>query len=273
MYGCCSLTSSRTGSAISRASGMKSARVVFGWPAEQLVDLGVAGKPVVVREQRVAVRLGGGGDLRADRAGGAGLGLDHDRLLEHRFERRGDRPRDEIVGAAGRERVDDGDRRARERRPARSGRCQRADVPMRNVRRRICSPIDELSTDRICDLLSACDFADRLHRRFDAFGVLVPELGESGLVEIGDLVADIVIVFLNCSLLRDLADVGAQFPGRGVRRAFRRKQRRPRGRTRRRSRAPSASARRAARRRASAPKQASARSLPAFICAARGRDR
>ena len=42
--------------------------------------------------------------------GGAGLGLDHDRLLENRLHGRGQRPRHDIVGAAGRKRVDDGDR-------------------------------------------------------------------------------------------------------------------------------------------------------------------
>jgi hypothetical protein len=80
----------------------------LGLPAEQVVNFGVAGESIVVREQGVAVRLGAGGKLRADRAGGAGLGFDHDRLLEDGFERGRDRPGDQIVGAAGRERVDDG---------------------------------------------------------------------------------------------------------------------------------------------------------------------
>ena len=57
----------------------------LGRTAEQLVDLGVAGDAGVVRQQGVSVGLGGGGDLRADLSGGAGLGLDQDRLLEDRL--------------------------------------------------------------------------------------------------------------------------------------------------------------------------------------------
>ena len=92
---------------LKRAIGMKSARVNLGCAAEQLVDLGEARDRGDVREQRVAVGLGVGGELRADRAGGAGLGLDHDRLLEDRLEHGGKRPADHVDGAAGRERIDD----------------------------------------------------------------------------------------------------------------------------------------------------------------------
>ena len=59
--------------------------------------------------KRVSVGLGGGDELRADLSGGAGLGLDHDRLLEDRLHGRGQRPRHQVVDAAGRKRVDDGD--------------------------------------------------------------------------------------------------------------------------------------------------------------------
>ena len=63
-------------------------------------------------QQRVAVGLGVGGELRADRAGRAGLGLDHHRLLDDRLEHRRERTADHVGGAAGRERIDEGDRRA-----------------------------------------------------------------------------------------------------------------------------------------------------------------
>src|SRR5215468_5221109 len=82
----------------------------LGRTAKELVDLGVTGDPGVVRQQRVAVGLGGGDELGADLPGGAGLGLDHHRLLEDRLHGRGQRPRHDIVGAARRKRVDDGDR-------------------------------------------------------------------------------------------------------------------------------------------------------------------
>ena len=78
--------------------------------AKQLVDLGVARNSVVVREQSVAVRLGRGGELRADLPGRTGLRLDQHRLLQDRFQRGGERSRHEIVDAAGRKRIDDGDR-------------------------------------------------------------------------------------------------------------------------------------------------------------------
>ena len=82
----------------------------LGWPAEQLVDLGVSGNAGVVRQQGVAVGLGGSGDLRADLSGGAGLCLDHHRLLEDRLEHRRERSRHQIVDASGRKRIDNGDR-------------------------------------------------------------------------------------------------------------------------------------------------------------------
>src|SRR6185312_14553519 len=49
-------------------------------------------------------------ELRADLAARAGLGLDHDRLFQNRLHRAGDRPRDDVVGAARWKRVDDRDR-------------------------------------------------------------------------------------------------------------------------------------------------------------------
>ena len=81
--------------------------------AEQLVHLGKAGDRNDVDEQRVAVGLGAGGKLRADRAGGAGLGLDHHRLLDDRLEHRGERPADHVGGAARRKRIDQRDRAGR----------------------------------------------------------------------------------------------------------------------------------------------------------------
>ncbi len=83
--------------------------------AEQLVDLGVTRNSVVVRQQSVAVRLGRGGELRADLPGRTGLGFDQHRLLQNRFHRGGERPRHEIVDAARRKRIDDGDRPRRKR--------------------------------------------------------------------------------------------------------------------------------------------------------------
>ena len=93
-----------------RAIGMKSALVNFDRTSEQPIDLGEAGDRDDVDQQRVAVRLGAGGDLRADLAGGAGLGLDHARLLDDRLEHGRERAADHIGGAAGRERIDEGDR-------------------------------------------------------------------------------------------------------------------------------------------------------------------
>ena len=90
-----------------RASGMKSALRELRLPAEQLVHLGEAGDRYDMREQRVAVGLGAGGELRADRAGRAGLGLDHDRLLEDGLKRGVERPRYDVAGAARRKRIDD----------------------------------------------------------------------------------------------------------------------------------------------------------------------
>src|SRR4029450_70879 len=45
----------------------------------------------------------------ADLTRRTGLGFDHDRLLEDRLHRACQRPRPDVVEAAGRERVDDGD--------------------------------------------------------------------------------------------------------------------------------------------------------------------
>ena len=61
--------------------------VGFHRAAEQLVDFGVTGDAGVVRQQRIAVGLGRSDNLRADLTGGAGLGFDHDRLLEDRLHR------------------------------------------------------------------------------------------------------------------------------------------------------------------------------------------
>src|SRR5665647_2428864 len=98
----------------------------FRLPSEQLVDFGVTGDAVVVRQDRITIRLGVGGDLRADLTAGAGLGFDHDRLLEDRFELRRDRPGYGVVCAAGRKRDQDGNGMRgksilRESRPGREG--------------------------------------------------------------------------------------------------------------------------------------------------------
>ena len=69
----------------------------LGLSSEQLVDFLIAGNPVVMREQRIAVRFGIGADLRADLTAGARFGLDHDRLSDDRLERRSKRPRHDIV--------------------------------------------------------------------------------------------------------------------------------------------------------------------------------
>ena len=82
----------------------------LGGAAEQFVDLGVAGNPCVVREQGIAVGLGGGDELGADLARRAGLGLHHDRLLQDRLHCGRERPRCDVIGAAGRKRIDDADR-------------------------------------------------------------------------------------------------------------------------------------------------------------------
>jgi hypothetical protein len=59
-----------------------------------------------MHQQRVAVRLGVGGELRADRARRARLGLDDDRLLQKRLQHRGEGPADHVGGAAGWKRID-----------------------------------------------------------------------------------------------------------------------------------------------------------------------
>ncbi len=97
----------------------------FQRAAEQLVDFGEAGDRGDVQEQRVAVGLGAGGDLRADRAGGAGLGFDHARLLDHRLHDRRERPADDVGCAAGRERIDEGDGVRRIRLLRRCGPCDK----------------------------------------------------------------------------------------------------------------------------------------------------
>jgi hypothetical protein len=82
-------------------------------PAKQLVDLGEAGDRHDMHEQRIAVGLGVGRELAADLARGAGLGLDDERLLQNRLEHRGERARDDVDRAAGRKRIDEGDRPGR----------------------------------------------------------------------------------------------------------------------------------------------------------------
>ena len=101
-----------------RAIGMKSARVNFGVRPNSLSTSAKPESDGDVREQRIAVGLGAGDDLRADLAGGAGLGLDHHRLLEDRLQLGRERPRHQFVGAARRKRIDDGDGVGRDRRPA-----------------------------------------------------------------------------------------------------------------------------------------------------------
>src|SRR5262245_16593308 len=64
-------------------------------------------------EQRVAVRLRAGCDLRADLSGSARLGLDHNRLLDQRLEHGRERTHDHVDRAAGRKRVDEGNRMGR----------------------------------------------------------------------------------------------------------------------------------------------------------------
>ena len=55
--------------------------------------------------ERVAVLLGAGDELVAERAGGAGLVLDHERLAELLLQRLGDDPADD-VGAPARAEAD-----------------------------------------------------------------------------------------------------------------------------------------------------------------------
>ena len=61
-------------------------------------------------EQRVAVGLCGGRNLTADLSGCTRFGLDDTGLLQDRLEHRGERPADDVGGAAGRERIDEGNR-------------------------------------------------------------------------------------------------------------------------------------------------------------------
>jgi hypothetical protein len=85
----------------------------LGRPSEQLVHALEAGNRNNVDEQRVAVGLRVGGELRADLACGAGLGFDHDRLLDQRLQHGSERAADHIGGAARREWVDQRDRTGR----------------------------------------------------------------------------------------------------------------------------------------------------------------
>jgi hypothetical protein len=63
-----------------------------------------------VSEQRVAIGFRGRRNLCTDLAGCARLGLDHDRLLEQRLDRGGERPSDHVDSATWWERVDDRNR-------------------------------------------------------------------------------------------------------------------------------------------------------------------
>ena len=187
--------------------------------AEQLVDLGVAGNAGVVGQQRVAVRLGGGDHLRADLTGRAGLGLDHHRLLEDRLHERGQRPRHDLVDAAGWEGVDDGDR---VRGIGLVGECGprsvAAAVPMMKLRRSMSSSLFFRSFRRSfeanrappmtaargmssCPVALALHAADRPHRVFDAGGVGVPELGEFRLIEELTSCPRLAIAVLNWSVV------------------------------------------------------------------------
>jgi hypothetical protein len=69
-------------------------------PAEQPVDLGKAGDRGQMGQQRVAVGLGVGGNLRAHLSGRARLGVDHDRLLHHGLEIAGERAHDDVDRAS-----------------------------------------------------------------------------------------------------------------------------------------------------------------------------
>ncbi len=103
----------------------------FRLAPKQPVDLGEAADRGDVGEERIAVRLGVGGDLRPDLAGCARLRVDHHRLLHDRLEHGGKGPRHHVGGAAGRKRVDDGDGAGRigvlRERRARGGRYHRTD--------------------------------------------------------------------------------------------------------------------------------------------------
>ena len=188
-------------------------------PAEQLVDLFVAGNSVIVRKQRIAVRLGIGADLRPDLSAGTGFGFDHHRLFDDRLQRGCERPRHEIVDATWRKRVDDGDGVRgkgvlREGRPHRDCACRsgRADdetapihVVLPDYDRRHCRCRHFLKSKAARTVmvtraafpkcgawaplsLHAADVSDRL---FDAGGVGVPEFGEFRRVEVFDLLAEI----------------------------------------------------------------------------------
>ena len=113
-----------------RAMGMKSVVGELHRPAVEPVHLGEAGDRDDVDQDGVAVGLGGGRELGAHRAGGAGLGLDDDGLLEERLHHAGERPRHHVGGAARRKRIDEGDGAGgigllRRRRPGAESGCSR----------------------------------------------------------------------------------------------------------------------------------------------------
>ena len=88
---------------------MKSALVNFGVRSNSLSTSAKPESDGDVDEQRIAVGLGAGDELRADLAGGAGLGLDHEGCLRIGSSIRCERARHQLGGAARRERIDDGD--------------------------------------------------------------------------------------------------------------------------------------------------------------------
>ena len=81
--------------------------------AEQFVDFRETRERRQVRDQRVTIGPGVGGELRTHGTGCACLGLDHDRLLEQRLKPCGERPAHHIDRAARRKWIDDGDRARR----------------------------------------------------------------------------------------------------------------------------------------------------------------
>ncbi len=81
----------------------------LGLAAEQFIDLREAGDRHDMQEQRVAVGLRTGGDLGADGAGRACLGVDDRRLPDDRLQHGGKRASDHIGGAARRKRIDECD--------------------------------------------------------------------------------------------------------------------------------------------------------------------
>ena len=90
-----------------RAIGMKSARVNFGCRPKKLVHFGKAGDRDNVHKERVAVRFRVGGDLSADGARRAGLGIDDRRHLDDGLQDRGERPGNHVGSATWREWIDE----------------------------------------------------------------------------------------------------------------------------------------------------------------------